>query len=208
MDLSILENSGLSEEEIRDFTESYIAPLFPLLRQGIYHRTSIKNYRQICEVGYILPNDGTFPFTYPQSKNSYAFTKGYIALFDFETASVKQCVSQCDKWSSFFTDQKPVTVVLRLDRKQLEDKLKPNCVRPKPGDEDYKIAIPFVEVWYPEPIPVSAIQSRIITSRPSISYKIAFEEYDDSRVAEFENAINTIVGRWLTMSTSSENAEA
>jgi len=169
-----------------------IAPLFPLLRQGIYHRTSIENYQLICKGGYILPNDGNFRFTCSQSQHSYAFAKRYISLFDFETVPVDHCIMTRHIWSSFFVDQEPATVILKLDRTQIEDKLIPNHVRPKPGSPDYKIAIPFVEVWYPRPIPVSAIQSRIIASCPSIFEKISFEEYDNSRVAEFENVVNTL----------------
>jgi hypothetical protein len=185
------DGSILEEYEIRNFYDSFIIPLFPLLRQGIYHRTSIESYRGIRKDGYIIPNDGRFSFTYPQSEHSYAFANGFVSLFDFESVTIEHCILIQSTWMDFFVDFTPATILLKLDRRKLKEKLIPNEAAPKPGSKDYRVFIPYVEVWYPEPIPLSVIQNYIVVlSRwPN---ELTFEVFDNDRVTEFKDAVSKI----------------
>ena len=79
-------------ENVNQFEKSFIAPLFPELRIGLWHTTSLQGYLGIQLSGFIEPNNGNRPFTYPQTENSYGFCKGYICLFDFGAASENECV--------------------------------------------------------------------------------------------------------------------
>lgn len=186
------ERGLLDEDDWESFRQSGVCEIFPLLCNGILHRTSIQGYRGIKESGFIMPNQGQFPYSYPQSKFYYGPTKGYVCLFDFESVSEEKCIYIHHTWGGFFSDHKPVTVVLRLNREMLGDDLIPNSAPPKLGHEEYKGYIPFIEVWYPNPVPVAAIDSYIITYWDSEAFQTRFEEYPKERVQEFENILNML----------------
>ena len=135
--------------------EFEMPPILPALRKGLIHCTSLSALASIFRIGKILPNDGSFPFTYPQSQNSYASHNRAVSLFDFETPSVAELLDEKWKWGSFFFVHKP-TIALRLDRDCLKTDLIPNnAAKQEVGFK--KMWIPRVEVWYPEPIPVEVI---------------------------------------------------
>ena len=96
---------------------------FSYLKRGLCHRRGIGGLRNIIDTGFIRPNNGSFPDTYPQSKHSYARANNLISLFDFETPTEKQILQQMDNWYSFFVDHKPVVVALTLNRHILSSKL-------------------------------------------------------------------------------------
>ena len=174
--------------DIESFRDSGIAPVMPILQKGLFHRTSINGYRGIMESGFIVPNTGQFEYTYPQSKFYFSHRKGYVCLFDFESSREKDYRTNHLTWAQFFTDQKPVTVILKLNRKELAEKLIPNSAGPK-GLEPGNQFIPYVEAWYPEPIPVSSIESLIISFWNSDSYRTEFLEFTKAEMDEFENYI-------------------
>jgi len=176
----------LDEHDLESFRQSGVYEIFPLLRKGILHRTNPKSYWGIKESGFIIPNQGQFPYTYPQSKVYYAHSKGYVCLFDFESVSEEECIFIYHTWGGFFSDQKPFTVVVRLNREILADELIPNSAGPKSGQEDYKSYIPFIEVWYPKPVPISAIDGYMITFWDSEAFQTRCIEYSKKQVEEFE----------------------
>lgn len=156
------------EELARDresFKDSLLYPVFPILRKGLWHTTSRNGYFGIRHNGYILPNTGERPFTWPQSADSLATHQRYVALFDFESATEDQCIRHHYKWTGFFMIHRPVTVAIQLDRGPLEPKLIPNeMTREEPNFD--KVWIPYVEVWYPSPIPAAMIQTYLVFSPP------------------------------------------
>jgi hypothetical protein len=110
---------------------------------------------------------------------------GYICLFDFESAREEDYGSNYFlAWCGFFTKREP-TIVLRLNRQKLADKLIPNSKRPRLGKTGYKGSIPFIEVWYPEAIPVSAIDSYVVIQRKSERY-LGAQEFPKERIREFD----------------------
>lgn len=175
--------------EIQSFRDSRVYPLMPLLRRGVFHRTNIEGYKGIRKSGKILPNKGNLPFSYPQSKTYYGFSKGYICLFDFESALEEDYRGNHHIWAKFFSDGKPVTIVLGLSRQKLADKLIPNSTRPKSSEIGYKPAIAFVEAWYPEAIPTSFIDGYIITWWNPKEHELVFHEFSKERVGEFDEFI-------------------
>lgn len=193
------EQGLLNEHDWESFRQSGVYELFPVLRSGILHRTSIRGYRGIKESGFILPNQGQFPYSYPQSKVYYGPTKGYVCLFDFESASEEECILIHHTWGGFFSKYKPVTVVLRLNRERLGDDLVLNSAAPKLGQEDHKGFIPFIEVWYPKPVPVPAIDGYIITYWDAKEFKTRFQEYSKEQVQEFENTLIMFEELWLEL---------
>lgn len=136
---------------------------FSILRKDICHRTGLEGLKNIMDTGGIRPNDGTFPDTYPQSKQSYARVHHYVSLFDFKTQTDDECLSQIHNWYRFFFDRQPVTIVILLERKFLAPKLISNekAVQDTKGTHN-PIFLPFVEVFYPEPIPCDAVTGYLI----------------------------------------------
>ncbi|MCD4791134.1 MAG: hypothetical protein K8R37_14155 [Bacteroidales bacterium] len=182
----------IKEYQIQSFRKSTIYPLMTQLIKGVLHRTSIDGYKGIRQTGNILPNKGNFPFSYPQSISYYGFSMGYICLFDFESARDDDYRGNHHIWADFFYDHKPITIILRLNRQKLSDKLIPNSVRPKPVETDYVPAIAYVEAWYPEAISVSAIDSYIVTWLDSETRNLIFHEYSKDMVEELDELIDSI----------------
>ncbi|MCK5058854.1 MAG: hypothetical protein KAT34_19560 [Candidatus Aminicenantes bacterium] len=196
MDINKYDYTLVEESDVQSFQESGITDLFKVLCKGLYHCTSIENYYKIVEDGFLRPNEGQFNFTFPQSENSFGYSKGCISLFDFESTREEYAISQHMKWRGFFICWKPATILLNFCHQFCKDKLIPNSSRPRPGDKNknYKNAIPYVEVWYPEPIPVKAIQNRIIVCPgKDINGKIYFRQYDKDDLSNFENDLVSII---------------
>ena len=80
--------------------------LFLALRCGAYHLTDIRGNEGIRRSS-IEPNDGCFPDTYPQSANSYGRLRNYVSLFDFETPTIRECLSMYMVWVNFSLDAGP-----------------------------------------------------------------------------------------------------
>jgi len=136
---------------------------FSIVRREVCHRCSVEGLRNILETGAIRPNDGSFPDTYPQSQDSYARANHYVSLFDFATQTEQECVQQMHYWYRFFFDQKPVTIVILLDRQSLAARLIPNKeAQEHTGERDYPIFLPGVEAFYPEPIPCELFTGYLI----------------------------------------------
>jgi hypothetical protein len=88
---------------------SSLAPLFPELRKGIWHTTSIPGLLGIWRDGQVSPNEGQFPYTYPQTSTSFGLLNGLVSLFDFGSRPEEECVTQCYKWLVFFECHQPLT---------------------------------------------------------------------------------------------------
>ena len=110
-----------------------------------------------------MPNDGTFPDTYPQSKGSFARIQNLVSLFDFSKRTEDECLRQIHDWYRFFFDHKPVTMVILLDRKPLAANLITNetAVDITKGTFD-PIFLPHVEAFYPQPIPCQVFTGYLI----------------------------------------------
>ena len=178
--------------EINSYRNSSIYPFMTVLCKGIFHRTSVEGYRGMLRDGLILSNTGSFPFSYPQSKTYYGYSKGYISLFDFESSREEDYLTNYHTWEQFFFDHKPVTIVLRLNRGWLAPKLIPNSERPQIDEQGYKASIPYVEVWYPEPIPLSVIDDYFITWDARDSDAIRWLHFPKNDLSAFEEVLTWV----------------
>lgn len=161
--------------------------LFTVLRQGVYHLTSVQGYTGIRRDRYIKPNDGSFPNTYPQLANSYGRHHGYVSLFDFESPTEEQCFLQRSKWEGFFTRHKPATVLIRFNRGQLASELiSYECAIKEVGFRMMKI--PHVEVWYPKPIPFSYATGLVLIT-PTKPIRFEIFDSDEEGLQRFERKL-------------------
>ena len=145
------------------YLRSNIVGLMPKLEGGLFHCTDIRGFCAICKSGWIEPNTGQNPFSFPQSQSSFGFNNGWISLFDFAGREERDLALHHWKWQSFFIATDSARVICTLDRADLVEKLIPNSIRPLPSDDNYRMAIPCVEAWYPEPIDIQSIRNCILT---------------------------------------------
>jgi hypothetical protein len=139
----------------RRFADSSIARIFPILRNGIWHTTGPWAMRSMLATDQIRPNQREFPYSFPQTANSYGFNKGYVCLFDFGVVAEPEYVRFYERWAEFFERQKPFTVAIELDRAALGEKLVPNDVAKR--EVGYKkVWIPYVEAWHIGPISLAS----------------------------------------------------
>ncbi len=166
------------------FNESWLSEYSTLLRSTIWHMTSIEGIIGIHQSGYIEPNLGNRKYTYSQSKNSYGKLKNYVCLFDFYSVDDDEFIYTFDKWKGFFSCHKPFTIALELNHKFLASDLIANYIaREEVGYK--KVWIPYVEVWYPKPIPVFSIRKYFVI--PTAYQKKEFIELTESELIEFAN---------------------
>lgn len=184
-------DNDIKNYELESWKNSTVSKIYSFLKNGLFHRTSINGYRGIKRSGKILPNSGQFPYTYPQSKYYFGTSKSYVSLFDFSSAQYRELITIHHTWGGFFYDQKPVTIVLRLNKRLLSGKLIPNSIA-KLDNPENKGYIPYVEAWYPEAIPFSAIIGLIISFEVEIDKPPFFQEFPVKEIDEFENKINEI----------------
>lgn len=151
------------------------------LRGGLWHTTSLEGYRGIRQGGAIVPNAGDRPFKYPRLAESYGFLNRYVCLFDFSGITEEQLVLDHWRWASYFTQHHP-TVALQLDRNLLAERLIPNSAGFKTSVTT--LCVPYVEAWYPVPIPASAILAYLVLS--SAKKPPVVLGPDDPRHADYE----------------------
>jgi hypothetical protein len=134
---------------------------YKVLRGSLFHCTSRLAFGSILKHGVIKPNTGEFPWTYPQSQNSYGSRRGKVCLFDFERSTRRQCLETADRWRQFLQVHQPYTVVIGIDRAALPDRVieweQANHEAWNVLPEPHAVIIPYVEVWVPE-VPVSAFK--------------------------------------------------
>lgn len=189
-----IKNKNYDEKKdygLESWKNSTISKIYPFLKDGLFHRTSIDGYQGIKRSRKILSNSGRFPYTYPQSKHSFGSSKSYISLFDFSSAQYRDIISIHHTWGGFFFDQDPVTIVLRLNKKPLSKKLIPND-QAKLDNPENKGYIPYLEAWYPGAIPFSVIIGLIISFEVEIDKPPFFQEFPVKEIDKFENVINDI----------------
>jgi len=191
-----IDYEGLEGDEIQTWEESTVSKIYPKLRGNLFHRTNIWGYRGIKKSGNILPNQGQFHFSYPQSKTYFAFSQGYIFLFDFESVRDRDCISVHDTWGQFFFDHKPITILFRLNLECLSHKLIGNSSGPESSDPDYRSYIPYIEAWYPEPIPFAAIDGFATVAYRGLNEDPLFFEFTKNEIGLFEKEINEIEHAW------------
>jgi hypothetical protein len=136
---------------------------FSKVKNKLCYRTGEQALKNIFDTGAILPNDGSFPYTYPQSKVSFARIHNLVSLFDFSRQTEDECTKQIHNWYRFFFDHSPVTIVIFLDRELLTANLMTNekAIEMTKGTFD-PIFLPHVEAFYPQPIPCRAFTGYLI----------------------------------------------
>lgn len=137
--------------------------ILPLLKNEVFHVTSIENFQQILKDGKVISNaDKKFKYSYPQSENSYGRKRGYICLFDLRNKTEEIIYDTLDKFYFLHPLKYQNKVVYLILKKELYCNLIENgAARNEVGYEE--VYIPYTEVWYPNEIFLENIKKIIIT---------------------------------------------
>jgi hypothetical protein len=133
--------------------------IYSFLGNGFWHVTSFESWSGILRSGAIRPNvRGRYAMRFGTiSERSYGYHHNYVSLFDFRSPTEEEVIQTWARACDVLTDGLQSLLLLRLDRRRLRRKIIPNSAAWPPTYEEPFGSIPFIEVWYPGEIPVSAI---------------------------------------------------
>lgn len=168
-----------SYEELEK-NETY-APLLPLLTSNTYHITSIYACRKIVRDGFIFPSGHPEAEPADYTEPHYAKHKRYVALFDGCGVDRKTFAAQFHKWASFLS-REPASVLIAIDRQKVAAKFK-TYDDAKKEVVTRMLKIPYIEVWYPEPLPFSAFVGFAVIYKTRPMSSVHFEIGDEGVAA-------------------------
>lgn len=135
--------------------------ILPLLLDTVFHITSFWGYQGILKDRLIKPNIGDqFPYTFPQSANSYGLKKGYVCLFDLRSQTDEIIQEALMKF--YFLNpyhNKNISVYLILSPELYADLIDYTVAKREVGYKE--MWIPYVECWYPTDIPLERVEKII-----------------------------------------------
>jgi len=145
--------------------------VLPLLKETVFHVTSVNAYKGIVSDRAIIPNtDKKFSYTFPQSENSYGVKRGYICLFDLRNKNddiIKKALMKFYFLNPYPNRNRSVFLIL-------SPKLYFNLIdytEAKKGTGYREMWIPHVECWYPGSIQLKDIDEVIRVTVLSDPYK-------------------------------------
>ena len=162
--------------------KSWWNPVYGLLSGGLWHATSPEGFRGIRADGWIDGKKGCASWDTPEK--NYGQKRGFNSLFDFESATEEECIIEWDNVCSILY-QRPINVLLQFNRDLMKEKLIANSVALLDLDQHDRF-IRFVEAWYPERIPLSAITKGVLFQKSPAD---SFTEFTD--LQSLEQAVET-----------------
>lgn len=151
--------------------------IIPLLKNTVFHCTSLSSYQGILESNAIYNNlENRFEYSFSVSSNSYGRKKGYVCLFDFRNKKNKTIIEELLPKFYFlnpsFCKGKVVYFILNPS---LYSNLIPNeKAKEEVGFSQMWIPYEF-EVWYEEKISMDGIKEIIIVDIPDSEYREKME---------------------------------
>lgn len=151
-------NAALSVEALTVRGSDLKPEVLPRLIGTVFHVTSSGALNGIRASGLISSNqDGSFEFTFPQSRTCYGRQHGYVCLFDLRDVQ-EDAVNDALMKFYFLKPTAADPVFLFLDQCEYP-RLVPWTEAPM-GD----MVIPYVETWYPGDIPVAALTHALVVT--------------------------------------------
>ena len=126
------------------------------ISRDYWHVTSWEAWQSIQDEQLINPNlDGRYKTRFGSiTEKSFGYANGWISLFDFVTPTEEQVMQQWGNSWDIIVGRAPDQVLLQLERDALSRYIVPSSK----ADGLYEFGrVPWVEVWYPSPIPAKFI---------------------------------------------------
>lgn len=155
--------------------------LWPKLRPGLWHTTTLARFSAILDDGEIKPDGGEQGNVY---QGSFAKSAGAVSLFDFASASEEDALGTFKRWTAhLYTSDAPLNVWIKLSRNRL-----PGCLIL--ADDVGKLALLGKRNWYPRveachvgPIPADAFVA-VLAVCPARSEALAINKTTLPRLRE------------------------
>jgi len=128
--------------------------IYTFFRRDYWHATTPENWESIKADGEIRPNiGGRYRSNFNKYEMSYSHKQEVVALFDFVGPTEDELIVVWRRaWDILTLGLKETSVLLRLDRNRLRDKMIPNS-----EGEATTLYVPYCEVWYPSAIAISDV---------------------------------------------------
>lgn len=128
---------------------------------AVWHLSFPEGAIGILDDREILPSSSDREFSQPQTANSYALAKGYVALFDFRNATLDELQEEDWKWGNYFWGR-PFRVGFEVDVGRLPDNLIPwQQAKREVGYK--KVWVPYYGAWSTQPISLDAVASLVVS---------------------------------------------
>lgn len=159
--------------------KNQLGDMWPILRADntYWHSTNIERFKKIYHEG-IRPSDDTIASDYPYSLGAYFKS---VCLFNFFSGTEEMVLEREDCWGGFLVGKSVLRIFLEIDGKRLDSKHLIDTehkiyrsLHESENEAKYKNRIPYVENWYQNIVPVSAIRNVFLirsSGRP-FTYKV------------------------------------
>lgn len=129
----------MSPELLKNSVYRDFAPIWSALRghRFLWHQTPLKQLEAILCDGAIRPNTGEFPPNYSQSKSSYAWHLGAVAIFDFDSWAEDEIKNAEWKDVLFGRSGPGVLICIAADALHERKLLKPDAIAADDPDWTY-----------------------------------------------------------------------
>lgn len=142
---------------------------------AVWHLSSPEGAIGILDDKKILPSSPERGFSQPQTANSYALAKGYVALFDFRNATREELDEEKWKWSNYFWGR-PFRVGFKVNVDRLHEELV-HWQQAKREIGYKKVWVPYFGAWSTHPVPLNAVAS-LVLSGPFGALPLEVDVYD------------------------------
>jgi hypothetical protein len=128
---------------------------------AVWHLSPPEGAIGILDDREILPSSTDREFSQPQTANSYALAKGYVALFDFRNATLAEVEEEDWKWGNYFWGR-PFRVGFEIDVDRLSDDLV-TWQEAKREVGYKKVWVPYYGAWSTEPLSLDVVASLVVS---------------------------------------------
>ena len=126
------------------------------MKDGFWHSTSMTGWNAILTTQRILPsNTVQVGRRFSESDRSFAWNKKMVALFDFATPTLQQVIRQWANCWDVIRSYDESSILLQISRARIQDSMIANDACWDGSSQIDFGCIPWCEVWYPKPIPLS-----------------------------------------------------
>lgn len=163
-----IDNHEAQLMEYRCFFHSPIwQSIYRFLDNRVWHATDEKGYSAICSSREIRPSGSKETYRQYPTICSYGVTKGFLCLFDFRPVTEEQLIRQWQNVCDIITEGP--RYLFCIDPSRLAEDLIPNSQDWNNGSQGIG-CIPFVESWYADTIPLSAVANVYKTRRSETAF--------------------------------------
>lgn len=156
-------------------------PVYKYIRGRLFHRTTCQGMRGILSSGAIIPNNGSFPFSFPRSQASYGFRNRCICLFDFEGTSADEQIQTFVIWDNLIGQRGKTFFLVILDSTELRPHLISSRSVPEPGQPNYAGCMRPIECWYSRLISINLVRQIVVVGYTGAKPEICSYELSEIR---------------------------